>query len=297
MSSSHSSDAILPPLVTIVIPCFNQSSYLFECAASLLRQTIPNWSAIVVDDASTRDHPKEHIERINDPRFSLVQHTSNKGLAAARNTGFSKAKTPYVLPLDSDDYISDDFLERTLAPLLKNPHLDCSFTDIQLFGSSSERWRHRVQRCEDMLTNCWLCGAGSVTRKRLWEDIGGYCESNDLRSGNEDWDFWIGAAERNFASVHVAGPLYFYRRYATSMSATTLRSNDHITRLAIYQRHKSYFDHHKAGAAFLLNGYLNTLRSPAARSSLSRRLRLTIDALPYLKANPQHLFRVARAVF
>ena len=93
------------PYFTVVIPLYNCQEFIGETIDSVLNQTFSDWEMIVIDDASTdnsREVVKEYVRR--DPRVSLVELESGfGGPAGPRNIGISKAKSPYIALLDSDD--------------------------------------------------------------------------------------------------------------------------------------------------------------------------------------------------
>ncbi len=76
------------PLVTVVIPCYNQAHFLGEAIESVLSQSYPNFEVIVVDDGST-DNTSEVASRYEGVR--LVRQ-ENRGLAGARNTGIGHSR-------------------------------------------------------------------------------------------------------------------------------------------------------------------------------------------------------------
>ncbi len=259
----------LDAVVTIVIPHYNMVPLLLECLESVALQTVPAWEAIVVDDASTHGNVKKSISQVDDPRISLITLAQNQGLGAARNIGIKAARSQLVLPLDSDDRLHPLFLETTLRALRDNSNVDCVFTDFQLFGNSDEIWNYSVRSPSEILDVQWIPGPGTLMRKRVWENVGGYDEIPAPFCGNEDWDFWIAAVKNGLKAVHVSEPLYNYRRTAHSMSVSSLLYYDYVTRERIYVRHKAFFDHHKAGKRFRAGGYLRS-----ASASLTGRERL-----------------------
>ena len=96
--------------ITVVIPCFKQEVFLKQCIDSVTNQSLQTWEAIVVDDGSPKNNTENLVNEYGDRRIKYVKHADNKGLAAARNTGFQLSSYDYILPLDSDDFIEMDFL-------------------------------------------------------------------------------------------------------------------------------------------------------------------------------------------
>jgi len=101
------------PQVSVIVPVYNVSDFLFECLDSIRSQTLKNIEIICIEDAST-DNSAKVLELISneDSRIVVVKHKENRGLAAARNTGMSLAKGDFIYFLDSDDFFArDDSLE------------------------------------------------------------------------------------------------------------------------------------------------------------------------------------------
>ncbi len=107
-----------PGSVSVIIPSYNAESYISETLRSVLAQSFRQWTAVVVDDASsdrTCAIVEEFAER--DPRISLVVHPRNRGAAAARNTGAEHSRSEYLLFLDADDVLHPDMLTATSSHL------------------------------------------------------------------------------------------------------------------------------------------------------------------------------------
>lgn len=257
------------PAVSITIPCYNHAHFLEDALKSLINQTFQNWEAVIVDDCSALGDPDDLVKKFNDRRISLVRHHKNKGLAASRNTGFGLSNAPLVLSLDADDALSDDFIEKTSIAIQKNIATNCVFTDFTLFGDKNFLWQNACKELDEMTTSQWIPGSGTLMKKTLWEDIGGYCEDDELKLGNEDWDFWLSAAQRNLVALHVEGPMYFYRRHSISLS-NNLAYVDFKTRLFIYGRHKNIFDRTRNAKSFVTNGYINSARESWIRGEKTR---------------------------
>lgn len=97
-------------LVSVIVPIYKVEDYLARCLDSLSRQSLKHIEIILVDDASP-DRCGQICEEyaVKDERFKVIRHSKNKGLSAARNTGIFNASSDYLMFVDSDDYVHEDF--------------------------------------------------------------------------------------------------------------------------------------------------------------------------------------------
>ena len=114
------------PLVSVVIPCYNQAHFLGEAIESVLSQSYPHHEIVVVDDGST-DDTSEVASRYDGVR--LVRQ-ENQGANAARNTGIRHSEGDYLVFLDADDRLLPEALEVGVRELEAHP--ECAF----VFGHS-----------------------------------------------------------------------------------------------------------------------------------------------------------------
>lgn len=99
--------------VTVIIPGFDVADFAEEALDSVRGQTHSNWTAVLVDDASTDDTTRIFADAAAaDARFRVVRHGEQRGLGAARNTGLAEVDTPYTAFLDADDRYRPDALAR-----------------------------------------------------------------------------------------------------------------------------------------------------------------------------------------
>lgn len=105
------------PLVTVVIPCYNQARYLGDAIRSVLQQTYRNIEVMVIDDGSTDD------TRVVAESFPEVKYVyqPNKGLSAARNAGMARGSGLFFVFLDADDVLYDSAVGLNATYLLENP--------------------------------------------------------------------------------------------------------------------------------------------------------------------------------
>lgn len=114
------------PLVSVVVPTFNDSKFIKETLVSILNQTYTNLDIVVVDDCSS-DNTVEVIKTFSDKRIRLFQNNKNKGAAFSRNRAISECLGDYIAFLDGDDLWSLNKIETQVAFMLKN-HISFSST-------------------------------------------------------------------------------------------------------------------------------------------------------------------------
>lgn len=98
-------------LISIVVPVFHVEKYLNRCVESILKQTYSNLEIILVDDGSDDACPDICDELAKSDNRIKVIHQANGGLSAARNSGIDMAKGRYIAFIDSDDYVSEHYIE------------------------------------------------------------------------------------------------------------------------------------------------------------------------------------------
>src|SRR5580704_3966859 len=106
------------PLVSVVIPTFNQPAHLAEVIRSLLSQTLQDREIVVVNDGST-DNTLESLAAFEN-KIRVVSQ-ANSGIGAARNRGIAEARGKFVALLDHDDYWMPEKLAAQVDFLEKNP--------------------------------------------------------------------------------------------------------------------------------------------------------------------------------
>ena len=107
------------PKVSIIVPVYNTEKYLRSCLDSIMVQTFSDFEAILVDDGSTDNSGKICDEyAVKDPRF-IVVHKQNEGVAKARITAYEHSKGEMITFMDSDDVITEDYIEKLSKPIIE----------------------------------------------------------------------------------------------------------------------------------------------------------------------------------
>jgi glycosyltransferase involved in cell wall biosynthesis len=143
------------PLVSVIIPLYNQKEFVGEAIESVLNQSYSHIEIIVVNDGST-DEPSEVLEKYMKD-IKLINQ-KNKGLAAARNTGIKNSSGEYIQLLDADDFLDKKKVEFQLE-FNESQKADVSYCEISSYDNDSGRSLPRnVGKVKDMfshLFNFW----------------------------------------------------------------------------------------------------------------------------------------------
>lgn len=116
----------MKPFISVIVPVYNAEKYVDKCIESVQAQRYTEWQMILVDDGS-KDRSLEICREYedNDNRITVI-HQENAGAGAARNTALDKAIGEYVVFVDSDDTISQNYF----SELVKHNE-DVVFIDVQ----------------------------------------------------------------------------------------------------------------------------------------------------------------------
>lgn len=114
------------PIISVVIPAYNQAEYLGRAIESVLKQTLEDFEIIVINDKST-DDTEAVVREFSDPRISYLSHDTNMRLPAARNTGMRAARAELIAFLDADDLFHPAKLEAHAEFLAGSPEVGVSY--------------------------------------------------------------------------------------------------------------------------------------------------------------------------
>lgn len=230
------------PLVSVIMPCYNDGETLPQTIECLKKQNYPKIELIVIDDGSDDNSTPEVIRDLRYPEVTVL-HTNHQGPAHARNEGIRKARGKYILPLDADDLIEPEYIRRAVHILEENPSVGIVYCHADLFGENGGPWELPDYSLKAMLVdNCIF--VTSMFRKKDWEAAGGFCE--EFKAGMEDYDFWLSLLERGL-EVHQFSEVYFhYRIKPFSRTSAFQKSYQDVqeTYVKLYERHKEFFRQH-----------------------------------------------------
>ncbi|MES1219394.1 MAG: glycosyltransferase family A protein, partial [Bacteroidota bacterium] len=181
----------MPPVLSIIIPCYNHGEYLKEALQSIEQlKSNEQYEIIIVNDGSTDANTLLILEQLQKQGYTIL-HQQNQGLATARNNGIESCKGNYFIPLDADNKIRQAYIEKGVSILDKNPDVAIVYGDAMYFGDKSGVMKSRKFDLLRLLRGNYI-DACVVARKAAWQQVGGYDKNI---SPIADWDFNISIAE------------------------------------------------------------------------------------------------------
>ena len=196
------------PLISVVIPCYNDGAYLPETIARLQQQTYTHFEIIVVNDGSTDEKTIQVLNNLSQQGIEVL-HKENGRMSSARNYGVKHAKGSIIAALDADDYFHPSFFAKALAILAKKEQVAVVTSHIQLFGDFKQSARPRGGNAYNFLFSS-ECPACAIVRKSCWDAVGGYDEH--MTMGYEDWEFYIRITRQGWLVEVIPEKLLFYRQ-------------------------------------------------------------------------------------
>ncbi|MDI5950696.1 glycosyltransferase family 2 protein [Flavobacterium yafengii] len=244
------------PLVSIIVPCYNQAQYLGEALQSVLDQTYTNWECIVVNDGSpdeTEIIAKQWAEK--DFRFKYV-FKENGGLSSARNAGIAIAKGEFILPLDADDKIGNVYTSLAMKAFQEDPNLQLVYCKAEKFGREIGSWiLPDFSLYELARQNMIFCS--TFFRKHEWERVGGY--DINMIYGWEDWEFWISMLKNRGLVKCLDEVGFYYRVKKVSMIKMIEEKNQQKILEYVGIKHADFFIK-QFGSFWFMDDQLNMLK-------------------------------------
>ena len=206
------------PLVTIIIPCYNQDQFLDETLQSVFDQTYSNWECIIVNDGSTDASESIILDWVQrDKRFQDYK-TTNSGVSAARNYGLRIAKGEYIQFLDADDLLTADKLILSLDAIEKyKVDIVCSnylvftakvtvteppFSNLDHFEFNFYNLARYWNDGFTVPCHCWFFKASLLQNISFPLDL----------TAQEDWVMWLLIFQQKPKTFYLQNPLALYRR-------------------------------------------------------------------------------------
>ena len=208
------------PVISVIVAAYNQERYISRCLRSLIAQTIDRdkFEIVVINDGSTDRSSAVLGEFIGE--IVLIDNEKNIGLPASLNKAIRRARSPFVVRVDADDYVNSQFLHLLHEFLRENKYMDAVACDYLLVDDQEE-----VLGRKNCLTDPIACGIMFRTEQLI--DIGLYDETFLL---HEETDLRLRFTKKY--QVHrLELPLYRYRRHENNSTNDIAAMEHHRQRL------------------------------------------------------------------
>lgn len=202
-------------LISIIVPIYKVELYLKRCIDSIIKQSYENFELILVDDGSPDNCPAICDEyEIKEKRVKVI-HKNNGGLSDARNAGLAVATGEYIVFVDSDDWVTPNYLEALLRGIKK------SGADICECGVVYTKGESELSEIIDETVNSYSTEKGlklliedKVFHQYVWNKIYRRAIIQNIvfpkGKTNED-EFWTYQIFGNAKSIaRIQAPLYYY---------------------------------------------------------------------------------------
>lgn len=178
-------------LISVIIPVFSNPHLLPRALHSIPKDGLRSSLEVVVVNDGIGERCRSRIALLEEFPHWIYVENQNNGASAARNRAISVARGEWIVPLDDDDQLCEDYLRKVAKIALEGEsNVNMVVPRIRIIGSDSarlwggEEWSTELIKEKNLFPYC------SAFTKELWQSVGGYRES--LR-GYEDWDLWLRA--------------------------------------------------------------------------------------------------------
>jgi glycosyltransferase involved in cell wall biosynthesis len=207
MNQDKESNLKNPPLVSIIIPCYNGEKFIAEAIESIINQTYQNWELIIINDGST-DKSEKIIKQYcrKDNRIKYKKNSKNKGIPATRNIGIKASNGEYIALLDQDDLWINEKLEMQMKEYLKaSKRVGLLFGNIMVINviNKSKRIKKPIninfeeisseELFKKLYFNNFITSITVILRKECLEKIGLFNER--IKWGGDDYELWLRIAK------------------------------------------------------------------------------------------------------
>lgn len=223
------------PLVSVIMPCYNNADYVSAALKSVLSQDYSNFEVIVVDDGSTDESVK--VLRQFGNKITIIQQ-ANQGPAAARNSGIKAAKGQYIAFNDSDDFWLPGKLSAQISYLEQHPDIALCYCQWAVwdnkvpFTEMEARFSNEISTLQTddnysgwlyikLLKDSVIHTITAVVRRKVLDEVGLF--NANYRIG-EDHDLWLRISQK-YPMVKLKQVYAVYRDNPTSITKGVQKQN------------------------------------------------------------------------
>ncbi len=275
--------------VSFIVIAYNIEEYIEHCLESIINQKLENINInveiVFVDDGST-DKTLERVKKISkyEPRLKIITQ-QNKGANEARKTGFRNAEGQYIIFVDGDDWISEDFTE-IMYKKIKYSDFDIVCCNYYLVSKNGKLIKNKIKKCEYICENKYL---ELVLKQKVSNNLWGKILKKDFIQKTEFMNFLgisrgedlvdniLFAIEKPKVLICEEILYYYYQRETSTMNGDSSKlleiskSLEYIENVLkkydIYEKYKREIDF-----LWFSNCYINSVVSTRIRVDKNHRL-------------------------
>jgi glycosyltransferase involved in cell wall biosynthesis len=250
--------------ISIVMPCYNHGEFVAGSVERVVASKRTDLELIVVDDGSTDERTRNEMDALSARGVHVIRQ-KNAGVGAARNAGIRASHGEFIFPLDADDLLRTDWIDRALQIMDANTQVGVVYGDCELFGAVNQRWVPGPIDIDQLLERNYI-PVSALIRRTVWDQNGGYDGTMPVQ-GYEDWDFWVGAVECGWEFEYLPEIFFDYRKANVSM----------LTRAAGFEAQVEEFVAKKHGGLYR-RAWLDQLKKTRSVKWTSRQLGTLLSA-------------------
>ena len=227
------------PKVSVIMPCFNVVDYIEEAINSVIKQTYLNIELIIVNDGSTNLMVKKKLDTLRNEMIKVIHLEKNLGVNNARNIAVESAKGKYILPLDSDDYIDKNYIEKAVVIMEGDKRVGLVYPNVKLVGLENRIWQLPKYKFPEIIVNNTIVNS-SMYKRSDWQSVKG--DKKNMKYCWEDYDFWLSLIELGVKVVNIPEVMLYYRiRNESISSASNDKEKMKYTRLQLVRNHPKLY--------------------------------------------------------
>lgn len=222
------------PKISVIMPAYNGGRYIAEAIESILNQTCQDFELIIVNDGSTDGTADIVNQYIDHPKVTIVHHSSNLGVSAAKNSGIADSQGKYLVFAAADDIQEPERLEAPLLLLEEDPTLDMVFIDCIMVDEQNRPLNRRKGYPEGMTSENAILY--QLKRNHLWSGLVMLRKTSDIWFDTSipnavDYELFLRLLLADYKLAIIDRPLMRYRIHNENISGNRKISGKSVEKI------------------------------------------------------------------
>lgn len=226
-----SNNKIEQPLISVLIPIYNEEHKIKRCVDSILNQTYKNIEIIIVDDGST-DNTIKVLDSIKKDNIFIYKKSHN-GISAALNYGLNRCNGEYIARMDADDIMLENRLELQYNYFIKNQNCDILSTGFYSIDENNTKTLYTPK--QEILTIDSLLEFNKVVHPTVMFKHNSLNKLKyryeSLYDGCEDYKFWFNCLQYNLEIHIIETPTIIYDNSKHQLETVCSKQKININRI------------------------------------------------------------------